>query len=192
MGVAILIILMQRLDCTYKHDYELSNITISIEECLHTSSYLTYLWHQRYGHLSYKGLKTLQMKKMSEWHDNKVLELVQVHICKLIELMSNSGKRYILHFIDDYSCKGIKQQLTTTYTPHPNRVAEKQNSYEHGSQTFLTKVIIWTFYLLNRYPPLAVKNITPQRSLEQSQASNKTPSSLGLHSPLAHFISKTS
>ena len=43
---------------------ESSNITPPIEECLHTSSDLTYLWHQRYGHLSYKELKTLQTKKM--------------------------------------------------------------------------------------------------------------------------------
>ncbi|GAU48606.1 hypothetical protein TSUD_327180 [Trifolium subterraneum] len=41
-----------------------SNITATAEKCLHTSSELTYLWHQRYGHLNYKGLKTLQTKKM--------------------------------------------------------------------------------------------------------------------------------
>jgi RNase H-fold protein (predicted Holliday junction resolvase) len=36
-----------------------SSITTPVEECLHTSSELTYLWHQRYGHLNHKGLKTL-------------------------------------------------------------------------------------------------------------------------------------
>ncbi|RDX88109.1 hypothetical protein CR513_30338, partial [Mucuna pruriens] len=35
-------------------------IHTSTKECLHTSFDLTYLWHQRVGHLSYKGLKTLQ------------------------------------------------------------------------------------------------------------------------------------
>ncbi|CAL2237915.1 unnamed protein product [Prunus armeniaca] len=35
------------------------------ERCLHTSSQdLSSLWHQRYGHLSYRGLRTLQNKKM--------------------------------------------------------------------------------------------------------------------------------
>ena len=34
-------------------------------ECLHTNSQnLSQLWHYRYGHLSYKGLRTLQSKKM--------------------------------------------------------------------------------------------------------------------------------
>lgn len=35
-----------------------------MEECIHTSSDLTHLWHQRYGHLSYNGLKVLQTKQM--------------------------------------------------------------------------------------------------------------------------------
>ncbi|CAL8991704.1 unnamed protein product [Prunus brigantina] len=35
------------------------------ERCLHTSPQdLSSLWHRRYGHLSYKGLRTLQNKKM--------------------------------------------------------------------------------------------------------------------------------
>ncbi|KAA8540036.1 hypothetical protein F0562_026728 [Nyssa sinensis] len=41
------------------------------EKCLHTSSQdLSYLWHRRYGHLSYKGLRTLQYKKMWNWGVN--------------------------------------------------------------------------------------------------------------------------
>jgi len=115
---------------------ESSNITPPIEECLHTSSDLTYLWHQRYGHLSYKELKTLQTKKMvrglpqleasnvpcedcfvgklhrnpipkkSESRANKVLKLIHADICRPIEPISNSGKRYLLCFIDDYSRMG--------------------------------------------------------------------------------------
>lgn len=41
-----------------------SDHTVDIEECLHISSSLTYRWHQRYGHLSYKGLKLLHTKEM--------------------------------------------------------------------------------------------------------------------------------
>ncbi|RDX74343.1 hypothetical protein CR513_45924, partial [Mucuna pruriens] len=96
------------------------------KECLLTSSDLTYLWHQRFCHLSYKGLKTLQTRKMvhgllkldsssivcgdyftgkqhrnpipkaSEWRASTILELIHANICGPIELISNSGK----------SCKG--------------------------------------------------------------------------------------
>lgn len=107
-----------------------------MEECLHTSPDLTHLWHQRYGHLSYKGLKVLQKKQMvhglprleasniacddcfigkqhqsvipkkSEWRASKILELIRTDICGPIEPISNGGKRYLLCFIDDYSRKG--------------------------------------------------------------------------------------
>ena len=236
-----------------------SEVTAPIEECLHTSSDLTYLWHQRYGHLSYKGLKTLQTKKMmrrlpqlevssvtctdcftgkqhrnpipkkSEWRASKVLELIHADICGPIEPISNSGKRYPLCFIDDYSRKGwvyllskklealecfksykklvekeaeasikclrkdrggefnslnfksfceeegIKRQLTTSYTPLQNGVAERKNrtvmnmvhcmlSSKKVPKPFWTEAVNWTFYFLNRCPTLAVKNVTPQEA----------------------------
>lgn len=105
------------------------------EECLNTSVDSTHLWHQQFGHLNLKGLKTLQTKKMvhglpqlgdssitytdcftgkqhrnaipktSEWHATKVLQLVHADICGPIEPTSHSGKRYVLCFIDDYSRK---------------------------------------------------------------------------------------
>ena len=230
------------------------------EECLLTSSSdLTHLWHQRYGHLSFKGLRLLQSKKMvhglpdlkaskavcaecltgkqhrnaipkkSEWRAKKVLELVHADICGPIDPISNSGKRYILCFIDDYSRKawvyllneksealecfknykkmvekeveqpikclrtdrggeftsldfkafcqeeGIKRQLTTAYTPHQNGVAERKNrtvmnmarcmlAAKKMPKSFWTEAVNWTFYLLNRCPTFAVKNITPQEA----------------------------
>lgn len=112
-----------------------SNHAAHTGECLHISPDLTYLWHQRYGHLSHKGLRLLQTKKMvhglpqldasnipcaecftgkqhrnaipkkSEWRASKVLELVHTDICGPIEPISNSGKRYLLCFIDDFSRK---------------------------------------------------------------------------------------
>ena len=113
----------------------LFNERSTLGECLHTSSDLTYLWHQRYGHLHYKGLKTLQQRHMvrglpqleasnitytncftgkqhripipkaSEWRASKVLELIHADICGPIQPISNSGKRYFLSFIDYYSRK---------------------------------------------------------------------------------------
>lgn len=230
------------------------------EKCLHTStSDLTYLWHQRYGHLSYRGLRTLMLKKMVKglpqlgastttcsdclngkqhrnpipkkgaWRASKVLELVHADICGPISPTSNSGKRYSLCFIDDFSrkswvylllqksealscfksfkkmveketgsfvkclrtdrggefisldfnnfCKenGIKQQLTTAFTPQQNGVAERKNrtvmnmvrallSAKSIPKTFWPEAVNWTFYVLNRCPTLAVKDITPQEA----------------------------
>jgi len=114
------------------------------ENCLHTSSQNpSYLWHRRFGHLSYKGLRTLQwrhmvhglptfsaptitctdclngkqhrevMPKHSIWRANQKLELIHADICGPISPESNSGKRYILCFIDDFSRKSWVFLLAT-------------------------------------------------------------------------------
>ena len=70
---------------------------------------------------------------------------------------------------------GIKRQLTTAYTPHQNGVAERKNrtvmnmvrcllSVKRVPKIFWPKAINWTFYLLNRCPTHAVRNITPQEA----------------------------
>lgn len=106
------------------------------DECLHTRSDLTQLWHQRYEHLGYIGLKLQQSKNMvqglpqleklnftcvdclagkqnrsdipkqSQWRASGTLELIHADICGPIEPISNSEKRYLLCFIDDFSRKG--------------------------------------------------------------------------------------
>ncbi|GAA0176229.1 transmembrane signal receptor [Lithospermum erythrorhizon] len=94
------------------------------------------LWHQRYGHLNFQGLRTLKNKNMviglpkidnqeiictdclngkqtrqpipkqCNWRADKVLELIHSDICGPITPTSNSGKKYFLTFIDDCSRKG--------------------------------------------------------------------------------------
>ena len=94
-----------------------------------------WLWHFRYGHLNFGGLKTLQQKNMvtslpqiqnpsqvcEECVDGKqhrdpfpkgktcrakkVLELIHSDLCGPINPTSNSGKHYFITFIDDYSLK---------------------------------------------------------------------------------------
>lgn len=107
-----------------------------VGQCFHTKAEnLTHLWHRRYGHLSYKGLRTLLNKEMvhglpqlstssvtcidcingkkhcdpiskkSNWRASQKLELIHMDICGPIIPTSNSNKRYILLFIDDYSRK---------------------------------------------------------------------------------------
>lgn len=106
------------------------------QQCLQTvSENMTKLWHERYGHLSYSGMRTLQSKEMvrgfpkfdtqtftcsdclvgkqprnlipkkSKWRAKEVLELIHSDICGPISPISTSGKRYILCFIDDHSRK---------------------------------------------------------------------------------------
>lgn len=96
---------------------------------------VAWLWHFRYGNLSFGGLKTLQQKNMviglsqfeqpsqlceecivskqhrdsflkgKSWRAKKVLELVHSDLCGPIKPNSNGGKRYFISFIDDFSMK---------------------------------------------------------------------------------------
>ena len=100
-----------------------------------TSEDNTQLWHCRYGHLNFKGLRTLlhrnmvrglpmlkasskvcddcmvgkqhreAMPKKSLWRASKKLQLVHADICGPISPESNSDKRYVITFIDDYNRK---------------------------------------------------------------------------------------
>ena len=93
------------------------------------------LWHRRYGHLNFKGLKTLQQRKMvdglpqlksplrpcknclvgkqqrhsflksSTWRASQILQLLHADICGLIKPISNSNKRYLITFTDDFKEK---------------------------------------------------------------------------------------
>lgn len=93
----------------------------------------TQLWHRRYGHLSFKGLNLVIQKNMvmgfpalqdskkvcgecmvgkhhrdsfpkkSSWRASKILEPIHANICGSIKPESNSKKRYLITFIDDFS-----------------------------------------------------------------------------------------
>jgi len=95
----------------------------------------SWLWHFRYGHLNFSGLKTLQQEDMviglpkihfpfqiyeecvvskqhcfqfsqgKSWRAKHVLELVHSDICGPINPYSNGGKRYLIPFIDDFTRK---------------------------------------------------------------------------------------
>ncbi|MCI26599.1 retrovirus-related pol polyprotein from transposon tnt 1-94 [Trifolium medium] len=96
---------------------------------------LAQVWHSRYGHLSYSGLKTLlehdmvkglpsfkpptelcehclkgkhqrdPFPRQSNWRASQLLQLIHSDICGPINPASNGNKRYILTFIDDLSRK---------------------------------------------------------------------------------------
>jgi hypothetical protein len=112
------------------------HIQDDVQKCLSTKVQdSTWLWHLRYGHLSFKGLKTLHEKNMVEglpkinwptemcedcivgkqhhdsfpqgkaWRAEQILQLVHSDICGPINPTSNGNKRYFITFIDDYSRK---------------------------------------------------------------------------------------
>jgi len=92
------------------------------------------LWHNRLGHLSYDGLKTLSSKQMvneipsisisqevcthclsgkqhrsamskkSTWRASEKLQLIHANLCG-IQPSSNNNKKYFRSFIDDFSRK---------------------------------------------------------------------------------------
>lgn len=235
-------------------------MTPKISTCFQTvSENESHLWHCRFGHLNYKGLRMLFYKKMvnrlpslkvskklciecltdkqhrdsmpkkSFWRASNKLQLVHADVCEPIKPESNSNKRYILSFIDDFThktwvyflhekseafamfrkfkacaekesgayitslridrggkftsnefeefCKaqGISRQLTTTYTPQQNEVAERKNktimnmvrsmlAEKQVPKMFWPKAIKWSVHILNRCPTVAVQNKTPEEA----------------------------
>jgi len=108
--------------------------TSSASSCFQTVLKDEYhLWHCRFGHLNYNGLKTLFNKNMviglpslkmpgklciecltskqhrnsiskkSSWRASNKLQLIHADICGPIKPESNNKKRYILSFIDDFT-----------------------------------------------------------------------------------------
>jgi hypothetical protein len=93
------------------------------------------LWHSRFAHLSFKGLRMLYYNKMvnglpllkaptkvcadclidkqhrdniskkSHWRATHKLQLIHSDICGPVNPESKSGKRYLITFIDDFSRK---------------------------------------------------------------------------------------
>lgn len=134
--------------------------------CFHTTTPdLSNLWHCRYGHLSHRGLKTLQDKKMvkglpqfeaskivctdcmagkqhrdpipkrSSWRASLKLQLIHADICGPITPISNSKKRYLISFIDDFSQKIWiyflieKSEALGIFTQYKNYVEKETGSY---------------------------------------------------------------
>ena len=116
--------------------YFLAKMVSVLPKCMHVEADdESRLWHSRFGHLNYKGLRTLAYRGMVEglptvktpqklcthclvgkqhrdpipkrnhWRATHKLQLVHSDICGPISPSSNSNKRYILSFIDDFTRK---------------------------------------------------------------------------------------
>ncbi|CAL8156633.1 unnamed protein product [Prunus armeniaca] len=166
----------------------LANANIQSSSCLQVAAEdITDLWHRRYGHLNNKGLRTLHYKqlvkglpklkavkrvcticnigkqhreaipKKSQWRASQKLQLIHADICGPITPSSNSNKR----------------QLTATYTPQQNGVAERKNrtimnmvrcllTEKQMPKVFWPEAVRWTVHVLNRSPTAVVKGKTPE------------------------------
>jgi hypothetical protein len=85
------------------------------------------------------------------------------------------GEFTSLEFNNFCSMHGVNKQLTTTYTPQQNGVAERKNrtimnmvrsmlSGKEVLKKFWPEAVNWSVYVLNRCPTLAVKDVTPEEA----------------------------
>ncbi|CAM8990990.1 unnamed protein product [Rhodiola kirilowii] len=219
----------------------------------------SWLWHLRFGHLNFNGLKLLATKKMvtglpaiqipsqpceaclrGKQHRepfpvgkarraNQPLELVHTDLCGPVEVESLGGKRYMMALVDDFSRKtwvyflrekseafrtfkefktfvekqsgytlktlrsdrggeftsnefssycrteGIRRQLTASYTPQQNGIAERKNrtifemarsmlKAKELPKPYWAEAVSCAVFLLNRCPTKAVQGKTPDEA----------------------------
>ncbi|KAL2232747.1 UNVERIFIED_CONTAM: hypothetical protein Sindi_1454700 [Sesamum indicum] len=115
-----------------------SPITVKEEKCLQISTTdQSKLWHHHYGHHSYKGLRTLQIKEMVVGLP-PIISAVQLHLplvaTRETELgmsikcfRTDKGGEFNFVEFNDFCEQGMKRQLTTAYTPQQNGVVERKN-----------------------------------------------------------------
>ncbi|GJW21496.1 putative RNA-directed DNA polymerase [Tanacetum coccineum] len=91
-------------------------------------------------------------------------------------LRTDRGGEYLS---DDFKAfcleHGVKRQLTTSYSPQQNGVAERKNrtvvnmvvsmiAAKKMPKKFWGEATVWSFYVLNRCPTKALTNMTPQEA----------------------------
>lgn len=89
--------------------------------------------------------------------------------------IDRGGEYTSTNFVHFYEENEIRRQLTNAYTPQQNGIAERKNrtimnmvrallSAKGIPKSFWLEAVNWTFHVLNRYPTLAVKDVTPQEA----------------------------
>ncbi|PNX66657.1 hypothetical protein L195_g055208, partial [Trifolium pratense] len=105
----------------------------------------------------------------------KALVEKQVGVPIQILRIDRGGEYLSKEFAEFCSEHGIQRQLTASYTPQQNGVAERKNQtiinmvrsvlLEKGVlRSFWPEAVKWVIHVLNRSPTLAVKNITPEEA----------------------------
>ena len=89
--------------------------------------------------------------------------------------IDRGGEYLSKEFVEFCNEQGIQRQLTASYTPQQNGVAERKNQtiinmvrsvlVEKGvPKSFWPEAVNWVIHILNRSPTPAVKNITPEEA----------------------------
>ncbi|RVW92788.1 Retrovirus-related Pol polyprotein from transposon TNT 1-94 [Vitis vinifera] len=103
-----------------------------------------WLWHFRYGHLNFGGLKTLQQKNM-------VTGLPPIQTPSQICEECVVGKQHRYQFPKGKSWRA-------------NKVLELVHSDICGPINPTSNGVIWSIHILNRSPTLVVQNVTPEEA----------------------------
>jgi GAG-pre-integrase domain len=127
--------LIAQVEMATNRMFKLNLVNIKVT-CLNTCVEEKYwLWHLRFGHINFGGLKEMTSKKMvhglplldspdkfcegcvigkhprssfpkvAEYRAKNLLELVHIDICGMIQPSSIGENQYFITFIDDFSCK---------------------------------------------------------------------------------------
>uniref|UniRef100_A0A251UJX2 Putative ribonuclease H-like domain-containing protein n=1 Tax=Helianthus annuus TaxID=4232 RepID=A0A251UJX2_HELAN len=126
------------------------------------------LWHRRYGHLNFDMLHN-----MGTYEIVKGLPKIPKTTNSIYE---DRGGEYCGHEFQNYLKEnGIHHQLTTSYTPQQNGVAERKNGtlmelsrsmlkMKNMSHSYWAEAVACATYLINRAITKSIPNITPQEA----------------------------
>ncbi|KAL0334640.1 UNVERIFIED_CONTAM: Copia protein [Sesamum radiatum] len=138
-----------------------------LQACINDSSWI---WHMRFGHLNFEGLKMLGERI---WFKTRVekesgFEIKALRTDRGGEFTSNEFKAFCeLH--------GIRRPMTVPRTPQQNGVAERKNrtvlnmartmlKSKEMPKEFWAEAVACAVYLLNRSPTRSLEKITPQEA----------------------------
>nr|GEW91104.1 copia-type polyprotein [Tanacetum cinerariifolium] len=150
-----------------------SDICGPITPASHTENRYFLSFIDDYSHKGWVYLITEKSQALESFKQFK--RKVEVETGKIIKtLRTDRGGEYLSHDFTNFCVEqGIKRQLTTSFSPHQNGVAERKNRTvinmvvsmmvaKNMPKKFWGEATVWSFYVLNRCPTKALTKLTPQ------------------------------
>ncbi|KAL0457721.1 UNVERIFIED_CONTAM: Retrovirus-related Pol polyprotein from transposon TNT 1-94 [Sesamum latifolium] len=162
-----------------------------LQACINNSSWI---WHMRFGHLNFEGLKMLGEKNMARGvpkinHPNQLCESeafetfkkFKTHVEKESDFeikalrTDRDGEFTSNKFKAFYESHGIRRPMTVPRTPQQNSVAKRKNrtilnmartmlKSKSMPKEFWAEAVACAVYLSNRSPTKSLEKITPQEA----------------------------